>query len=422
MYRAKLMRGQAEVIGATIALGLLLLAIASILILMQRTSTTTTANFAYRANFESEKQAENIGVIYDAINRYCILTNYGSLNIEIVRIWKDNTHMDYTIDLEPGESIIWNYTQAPQYIVTSRGNVVPVKSSCEQQKQRLELATISFITSRNILSGDIYLQPKNDRAIICNISLESRTGKGRQTRIESKSIPCYVAYNFSDGWYLYNFTVKRWIYLSSRNSTLTDPDLNNNNVNELTFANVTTIKISGKTYRNITEIVFSSIIPRDWRKGNWVFATINTTFINSIYIDNDTDVIYITYRIILNVTNIEVARSQGFSLSSYVVLDNGKNKTVFQASYNYVDIPLARFKRGIFATYNVTVVDASVVIPRKAYSSLTSILSPGIYNLTISIEFGNEGPNADKVCTVRIESVAVSGARIVWSPWSRSST
>ncbi|PUA32401.1 MAG: hypothetical protein B7O98_07030 [Zestosphaera tikiterensis] len=389
MYRVKPSRGQAEIIGATIALGLLVLAIASMLAIMQRTSATSTTNFAKRVNFENERLSEKLSVTYNSTSGECILRNYGSLDTVIIRIWNNNQHYDskygdhnLPIVLKPNEEERFTFSETPQYIVTSRGNVIPFKNMCEELKQRLTTPPSvgeSFIKSEDVLTGEANFKPTKDRAIVCSIEI----GNTRPT--------CYVAYNFTNYgkiWRRYN-PVNGWE--SNINARLTS-DTDRDGVNELT------------------------LVDDAWNEINFTRGqspTIRVTFVNSTIIDDDTDVIYVTYRLAVNAIVSNAAAPFGFSLSSFVELTTTNTGATFPAAVSFISIPRSEKVGG---SYNViAILEASVAIPRKAYSSLSGLLQPGIYNLTITVLINNpQQGSADFAKAVRLESVTITGAEIKW--------
>jgi len=186
--------GQAEIIGAIIALGLLITVVSALLISLFRTSTTSTVGFAQRAQFESYKSSEKLGVIYEGDK--CYLVNIGSVEVEIVRTWVlengqfKNVSIDLTLKPNERTSDIPNDVI---YVVTSRGNVFPFSEECKKQMQKevakaLEVPFITFPFSSltdlltnnaiRVMDSRLILPPDNPESIInSNVTGLIRIGK-----------------------------------------------------------------------------------------------------------------------------------------------------------------------------------------------------------------------------------------------------
>jgi len=134
-------KGQAEIIGAVIATGVMLLAITAMFYSIVRLQFTTSDVYAKRIAFESERSLEKISVIYesnmDPNTGNCIIRNTGGIDIEVVRIWNSNFEYREPYENEKiihrGDEIKYTLSDAPVAIVTKRGNVFEVKSECEKQ-------------------------------------------------------------------------------------------------------------------------------------------------------------------------------------------------------------------------------------------------------------------------------------------------
>jgi len=186
--------GQAEIIGAIIALGLLITVVSALLVSLFRTSTTSTVGFAQRAQFESYKSSEKLGVIYEGDK--CYLVNIGSVEVEIVRAWVlengqfKNVSIDLTLKPNERTSDIPNDVI---YVVTSRGNVFPFSEECKKQTQKevakaLEVPFITFPFSSltDLLTNDAIrvmdfrlIQPPRNPESITNSSVKGLIRIGR---------------------------------------------------------------------------------------------------------------------------------------------------------------------------------------------------------------------------------------------------
>jgi hypothetical protein len=236
-YRYKLLReGQAEVIGGLIAISVLPFSIALIYFLMTSTQSSYSAEFVRRTSFESERGAEKIAVSYDPASDTCTATNIGASSIRIVRLWSGDAFTSREALLAPGQSLTWSYSQAPDLIVTARGNVFTIKAECG--KIRSSATNIQQIIIGSGIASTLFTSEN----LLNNLRISRGMQKGYLYAVINENNYAVFYYNgtkylcsdYSGNGQIYNDSIKiNW-------------DLDSNGINEAIISSSQTCPIPNK--------------------------------------------------------------------------------------------------------------------------------------------------------------------------------
>jgi len=394
---ARSRRGQAELIAATIAISVFVLAVAFMILSVTATGYVSTSALAERARFENERQLEKLAYIYDPNFDTCSITNAGAVEIKIVRVWKPDGTVDASSSIvneviNPGKQLsICNWNDVA-YIVTARGNVFPIQSRCQELK---ELSSIPQsgganggsggappYTSSNFITSEVYYIGSDSTkqfGILCNISVLSESG-----RIINYD-RCFMLYNKSGTWYINNGADWRTIsndrlsYIYKGTS-----DLDNNGINEY----IIVYDVGNQRYS-------------EYELKKQYNYRINITFLDAIEITESTDVIEVYYKFVIVLSSSIINFGDVISTIS-IALCSPNSCIVFPSQYTTYTSDPGRY---------IIALQGSVTIPRQAYQGLLQRISSGRYNLSLLMYIDNAFLGS-AFRYVRLEMLAVSGANI----------
>lgn len=358
-------RAQSEVIGGAIAISIIFLTFMMLLGSVFNTTTSTNNALTTRSKFESEKILElrSLEVLYKG--GVCYLRNRGPLNVTIVRIWSGGSYYSEAIDLSPGvDYSAGSISNAPEYVVTSRGNVIPLREECERIKRQYEVPQSgSPFVSENVLNP---------------------------ARVESEEA-CYIV-QVNDTMYsiLYNSS-SGWKYWPSANGGCPDPistqtslspDIDGNGVNELIVydhSKKDTVKLS--------------------KSGIYI---VNITFLNLVYIPTGADVVNVYFKLVFSVSG---GNPHDILINSEVILTPvGEGERVRTT---------ASSARG--GTTSVLVIVGWATFPVGAFEAFSGISGGGTYSLSIYLDIYMR-VGGITISEIRLEYLAVNGASLTWEP------
>jgi len=381
---ARSRRGQAELIAATIGIAVFVLVVAFMILSVTATGYISTSALAERARFENERQLEKLAYTYDSITGSCTITNAGAVEIKIVRVWRPDGTVDTSSSLvnsviNPGGQLSIANWGSIAYIVTARGNVFPVQSRCQELRalstvpQSKESAGAPPITSNEFVTKSDFFRYGGKYGILCSYSVSGNTA----------ARPCRVLYYNGSGWIMNNGA--EWISVSRVN--VNDPDLNDDRIYELVLA------YPSPDYSEI------------WFSGD---LYVNITFVNVTEITPDVDTVYVYYELVLDLSASGNPHQSPFVVS--VVLSNRTAALEFPSTFAF------------FATTRsgVAVIQGSATIPIKAYESLQQSIANDTYSITLKLTYNPPNNVQVKINRVRLQKLAIAGARIVWQ-WSSQS-
>ncbi|MEM0065520.1 MAG: hypothetical protein QXH88_01145 [Sulfolobales archaeon] len=381
-------RGQSEIIGAAIALSLLIAVGLSIFTAFFRSTTQVSADLSSRYRFESEKAAELKGLeVRYGEDRKCRLVNTGNLDVKIVRVWWANgTYKDSSLLTNPilkpgGDDGGKLYELGVNYIVTSRGNVVPIKAACEAKKAITEVIVIGIegLSSENYLNSSKLVGNDLTKRIVTNVT------KGTTTSSMG------VLYKYNNIWY-YN-EGGGWF---GNQRTTADEDIDDNGIYELIVVNRASL--------NDPKTIYNTSL-----SGQGDVLIVEVTFVQLLKVLDNPDVITIYFKVL---ADIGTAPPQDVMVSTSVMIRSRDKSVTSTASTSS-----GSFSRGKGTQRsNVLVIVGSVSFPIRAYEVLREILTPGLYDLTLTIRFEGRQGKPD-IGNIRLEYVAVTGsASINWQP------
>jgi len=393
MSRARRYReGQAEIIGAIIATGVMILAITAMFYSIVRLQQSTSDVYAKRIAFESERTLEKISVNYDPNSNTCRITNTGGIDITVARVWitntefKDPAEIGFPQVIKRGGSISLISDNTPVAIVTTRGNVFEIKSVCQTQINMGMIyiinASSGFISSQNII-GTTRLT--SDQACIV-YSL---------TPLDSGWAPVLVFYNSTTRYWIYHNCTRSdrstygWkIITKPSNSSITlVPDLDNNAVNEAIVA-INTTDNKGNIY--VSEYISSRYI------------TLRLFFYNITRLTNASDVVTIFYKFVIRTSG--GGQPQQASYNPRVALVSVDSGAVY-ATPGSVSITSSGEYIGVISGY--------VVFPRYFYN-----FQAGCYSVDVILEINPS--SSVTISSLRLEYIAITGAEILWIPLPQS--
>jgi len=392
-------RGQVEVTGAIIAVGVLLLVITTLFYSIIQLQQATSDVFAKRASFESERSLERVSVIYDPEGGLCIVRNAGGVDVEVARVWVSDSGFveepeaaGLPATIRRGESISFAVDAIPVAIVTKRGNVFEVRSECLRQAAmaRSVVEVIyggvgGFISSQNIIGAG---RLTSDQACIV---YEVYRGDSKK---EDKTVPVLV-YRNEAGWIYHKCdpndpSTYGWKLVTRppQSSIELDPDLDESGVNEAIVA------------RNISSTLIEIGDPNQGPTS----VSVNLTFYNVIRISSSADVVIVFYKFVIK-ANVGGQPHQ--------VSYNPRVALIALGSGSRYEAPgsVAVSSSGEY----VAVISGYVVFPRLFYN-----LQNDYYSVEIALEINTEkintGSSATRIVSVRLEYIAITGAEILWKP------
>jgi hypothetical protein len=389
MSRARRYReGQAEIIGAIIATGVMILAITAMFYSIVRLQQSTSDVYAKRIAFESERTLEKISVNYDPNSNTCRITNTGGIDITVARVWitntefKDPAEIGFPQVIRRGESVSLIPDNTPVAIVTTRGNVFEVKSACQNQINMgiiyIINASSGFISSQNII-GTARLT--SDQACI-------QYGISPQ----GDGVPVLVFYNSTTGrWIYHNCTQSDrstygWkIITKPTNININDYDLDHNTVNEAIIAlNKTSVLQDYNSPQNTETVTL------------WLF------FYNITRLTDTTDVVTIYYKFVVEISKGSVVQDASFTPRvTLVSVDN----IITYATPGSISVTSSGASIGIISGY--------VLFPRYFFN-----FQSGCYSVNVTLVIKID-PSV-LVSSLRLEYIAITGADILWIPLPQS--
>lgn len=359
-------RAQSEVIGGAIAISILFLTFMMLLGSVFNTTTSTSSALTTRSKFESERILElrSLEVLYR--NGACYLRNRGPLNVTIVRTWIDGIPTSTIIELAPGTDYsAGGVSTAPEYVVTSRGNVIPLREECERIRRQYEVPQAgSPFTSEDVLSPA--------RIMSGDACYDVRVNNVQYS---------ILYYNATSGW-------KYWISTSDiqacpqpqSTQTSLNPDTDGNGVNEL-------IVYDHKKNEAV----------KLYKSGN-----VSITFHRLIYVPPGVDVVNIYFKLVLSVSG---GNPHDILINSEAILIpiDGEEQVKTTASS----------ARG--GTTNVLVIVGWATFPAGAFEAFSGITGGGEYSLSIYLDVYMR-VGGITISEIRLEYLAVNGATLLWEP------
>jgi hypothetical protein len=381
MSRVKRPReGQAEIIGAIIATGVMILAITAMFYSIVRLQQSTSDVYAKRIAFESERTLEKISVNYDPNSNTCKVTNTGGIDITVARVWitntefKDPAEIDFPQVIKRGESVSLISDNTPVAIVTTRGNVFEIKSECEKQAVTgiIYITAPGFISSQNII-GTTRLT--SDQACIEYNLTPSPDG-----------VPVLV-YKNDTGWIYHNCTrsdrsTYGWkIITKPPNININKYDLDNNTVNEAIIAlNKTSVLQDYNSPQKAETVTL------------WLF------FYNITRLTDATDVVTIYYKFVVEISGGSVVQDASFTPRvTLVSVDNN----ITYANPGSISVTSSGARIGIISGY--------VLFPRFFFN-----FQSGCYSVNVTLVIWID-PSV-RLSSLRLEYIAITGAEILWTP------
>jgi len=381
-----LRKGQAEVVGGIIAISVLLFSIATLYFLMTSTQSSFSTEFARRASFESEKNAEKIAVSYDLNTNSCIVSNAGAISITIVRAWQGNKYFNFNepLPLPPGQALLsWPFSKTPDIIVTARGNIFTVKAECEKIKN-------AVTNMQQIIVGSGIASTLVTSETLLN---NMRISKGMQQGYLYASVlqNNYAVLYYNGSKYLCNSPSNKGVY-SNANPQNFIWDLDANNINEIIINTSSTCPDPAKVSTlNIAEYE---------GYGNKFQGSVMFMFKNLVLIpQGGADTITVYFKAVLNIGS--GGMPQDVVVSPTIVLSRGSQSLSSPAT-----VTTAGSGSGTI------VITGFAVFPVKAFS--LPLQPDSVYNLTLALQF-YVGPSIN-LKKVRLEYLAIVGAYIN-DPW-----
>jgi len=382
-----LRKGQAEVVGGIIAISVLLFSIATLYFLMTSTQSSLSTEFARRASFESEKNAEKIAVSYDLNTDSCIVSNAGAISITIVRAWQGNEYFNFNepLPLPPGQALPpWPFSETPDIIVTARGNIFTVKAECEKIK--------NAVTNMQqiIIGSGIASTLVTSETLLNNM----RISKGMQqgylyARVLQKD---YAVLYYNGSKYLCSSPSDKKVYSSAKLPQDFTWDLDANNINEIIISTYSTCLDSAK--------VSTLEINEYGGYGSKFTGSVMFMFKNLVLIpQGGADTITVYFKVVLNIGG--GGMPQDVVVSPTIVLSCGSQS---------LSSPATVTTSG--SGSGTIVITGFAIFPVKAFS--LPLQPDSIYNLTLDLKFV-VGPSID-LKKVRLEYLAIVGAYIN-DPW-----
>jgi hypothetical protein len=401
MSRARRYReGQAEIIGAIIATGVMILAITAMFYSIVRLQQSTSDVYAKRIAFESERTLEKISVNYDPNSNTCRITNMGGIDITVARVWitntefKDPSEVGFQQVIKRGESInSYTLDNAPVAIVTTRGNVFEIKSECEKQA----VTGIIYITASGLISSQNIIgttRLTSDKACIEYSLTPSPDG-----------VPVLV-YKNDTGWIYHNCThsdqtTYGWKIITnpSQNTINFDADLDKSTVNEAIVA-------INKTEQTGNKVEYKLKDP-DLSIGEKNDITLELLLYNITRLTNATDTVTIFYKFVVRINGN--APPHQVSYNPRVALVSLDSNIVYAAP-GAISVMSTSSSSGEY----IGVISGYVVFPRYFYNFQSSY-----YSVNITLEIANP-TSAVRITSLRLEYIAITGADILWIPLPQS--
>ena len=385
--RIYLRKGQAEVVGGIIAISVLLFSIATLYFLMTSTQSSFSTEFARRASFESEKNAEKIAVSYDLNTNSCIVSNAGAISITIVRAWQGNEYFNFNepLPLPPGQALLsWPFSETPDIIVTARGNIFTVKAECEKIKN-------AVTNMQQIIVGSGIASTLVTSETLLN---NMRISKGMQQGYLYASVlqNNYTVLYYNGSKYLCSSPSNKGVYSSAQLPQGFTWDLDANNINEIIINTSSTCPDPAKVSTlNIAEYE---------GYGNKFQGSVMFMFKNLVLIpQGGADTITVYFKAVLNIGS--GGMPQDVVVSPTIVLSCGSQSLSSPAT-----VTTAGSGSGTI------VITGFAVFPVKAFS--LPLQPDSVYDLTLALQF-YVGPSIN-LKKVRLEYLAIVGAYIN-DPW-----
>jgi len=374
-----LRRGQAEVVGGIIAVSVLLLSVAAVYFLLTSTQSTAAVELSRRTSFESERTSERLAVVYDPGLDRCALKNVGPIPVEIVRLWYggDPVDLEGPAILQPGEQVTQVAgvdVEVVEVAVTRRGNVVSVRSLCEEARRGTYGGGPYPFSSENILDYARMSRGMAEGYLYVNIT----TGRG-------SSGSYAVVYKVGQQW-LCSSKFNRTQYTQVPRWENWDLDLDGNNVNELITIN------SGSCPEDPSGVTEYGPGPAD--KG---ISAALYVFKNLLEISGEEDVVTVYFKFIVILSGGGVP--QEVSFQPLVTISGGSVGLSTPAPTATAGSP------------GIAIVSGYAVFPLRAFGLR---IDSGVYDLLIELRIS---PSSSVYAIyVRLEYVAVVGTAF-YGPW-----
>jgi len=392
-YRYKLLReGQAEVIGGLIAISVLLFSIAAIYFLMTSTQSSYSTEFIRRTSFESERSAEKIAVNYDPASDSCIATIIGASSIKIVRLWSGGTYTSGDALLAPGQSLTWSYSQAPDLIVTARGNVFTIKAECE--KIRSSATNIQQIISSSGIASTLFTSEN----LLNNLRISRGMQKGYlYATIDTNN---YAVFYYNGSKYLCSDYNGNGIVYPSVQSQI-NWDLDGNGINEAIIS-------SSRTCPSTQQASINEYTSYPNPKGEGVSMSVKFVFKNLLYVPQNVDTITIYFKFVAMINVGGGGNPHSITFAPYIEITSSSGLSLKAPATTAVVSRGQSTESGIY----IVVINGYAVFPVKGFGLN---LPPGAYDLTIDVQVVQQPGNVN-LNSFRLEYLAVVGAYIN-DPW-----
>jgi len=402
-YRYKLLReGQAEVIGGLIAISVLLFSIAAIYFLMTSTQSSYSTEFVRRTSFESERSAEKIAVNYDPASDSCIATNIGASSIRIVRLWSGGTYTTGDALLAPGQSLSWSYSQAPDLMVTARGNVFTIKAECE--KIRSSATNIQQIISGSGIASTLFTSEN----LLNNLRISRGMQKGYLYAVINENN--YAVFYYNGSKYLCSdYTGNGIVYIVHDDNdksiqSQVNWDLDSDGINEAIISSFQTCPNTQQASINIDE--YTSDVKGSLFKED--SASIKFVFKNLLSVPQNVDTITIYFKLVAMINVAGGGNPHDITFAPYVEITSSSGLSLKAPASTAVVSRGQSTESGIY----IVVISGYAVFPVRGFGLN---LPPGAYDLTIDVQVVQQPGNVN-LNRFRLEYLAIVGAYIN-DPW-----
>jgi len=375
-----LRRGQAEVVGGVIAVSVLLLSVAAVYFLLTSTQSTVAAELSRRTSFESERSSERLAVVYDPGLGRCVLKNVGPIPVEVVRLWYggDPVDLEEPAILQPGEQVTQVAgvdVEVVEVAVTRRGNVVSLRSSCEEARGGTYGGGPHPFSSENVLDYAKTSRGIAEGYLYVNV-----------TKSATKPYAYAVVYKPAENW-LCSSKDNKAQYESVPNWDNWNLDRDGNGIRELIIIDSSSCP---KNPGDVEELKLG--------KG---YDSVSVLFVfkNLLEITGEEDTITVYFKFVVNISKEGVPHEVSFL--PIVTVSKGSTRLSAPAS------------TATAGSKGLAIVSGYAVFPLRSFNLR---IGSGVYDLLIELKLSPGRSQSIDIDYVRLEYVAVVGARF-YNPW-----
>jgi hypothetical protein len=355
---------------------------------MTSTQSSYSTEFVRRTSFESERSAEKIAVSYDPASDSCVATNIGASSIRIVRLWSGGTYTTGDALLAPGQSLSWPYTQAPDLMVTARGNVFTIKAECE--KIRNAATNIQQIISGSGIASTLF----TSETLLNNLRISRGMQKGYLYAVINENNYAVLYYNGTK-YLCSDYTGNGQLYDSIQSQI--NWDLDSDGINE-------TIISSSQTCPNTQQARIGEYTSYSGRSMSVKFM-----FKNLLYVPQSTDTITIYFKIVAMINVGGNGNPHDITFAPYIEITSSSGLSLKAPATTAV---ASRGQSTERSDIYIVVINGYAVFPVRGFGLN---LPPGTYDLTIDVQVVQQPGNVD-LNRFRLEYLAIVGAYIN-DPW-----